>query len=190
MCVPVETIRHLNCAYFPVGLHSRQSKFSLCLVIDSFYGTSAPAIFRFKPFSLSAGDDPCLFPRRYLSTTRREVRDYTSYIHLSITNRAISTWTCGDPPSMLPQPQNVVHNLLLFSTPLTFDKFRCLGFWPKLLLCEKNLQMVQNGRVHFISCRSQPPVAYHFYLQFPAAGCVDFFSLRCFSLSLTLFLFQ
>ena len=83
-----------------------------------------------------------------LSTTRREVRDYTSCIHLSITNRAIGTWTCGDPPSTLPQPQNVGHNLLLFSAPLTFDKFRCLGFQPKLF---KNLQWYRT-----VACTSFP----------------------------------
>ena len=53
----------------------------------------------------------------------------------------------------------------------------------------KKLAYVQHCRVHFIFCRSQSPVTYLFYLRGPAAGCVDIFSLRCFSLSLSLSVF-
>ena len=79
LCVPVETFRHLNCAYFPLVLTAVKVNCFSAWVLDSFYGTSAPAIFRFIPFSLCAGDDPCPFPRWYLSATRREVRDDTTY---------------------------------------------------------------------------------------------------------------
>ena len=130
--------------------------------------------------STCAGDGTCLFSDQYFSTTRKEVRDCT---------------TCG-PTSHLSIVQftlGAVTILRAFSRHHRMSDPVCCSFQHHLHLTKSFAASVgsqnycyaynshkyrTNGCVHLIFCRSQPPVAYHFRLQFSAAGCVHFFSLE------------
>ena len=130
LCVPVETIRHLNCAYFPLVLTAVNVNCFFAWVIDSFYGASASAIFRFKPFSLCAGDDPCPFPRRYLSTTRRGEILYNSHGSLSLRRFSAKTSSMFQNLKMYSTVActsfSVAHSLLwLIISSCSFPSCRC-----------------------------------------------------------------
>ena len=110
-----------------------------------------------------------VFSDQYLSTTRKEVRDCTTcgpFPHLSIVQFTLGAVTILR--AFSPAPQNVGPSLLFFSTPRTFDKSFAAWVGSKNYCYAYNSHKYRtNGCVHLIFCRSQPPVAYHFRLQFP-----------------------
>ena len=97
------------------------------------------------------------------------MRLYYLWTYISLVNRAVYSWSCDSPPSILPTPQNVVPSLLFFSTPRTFDKkFRCFGWQSKLLLCLQ-LAQIQNERLRaldFLSLTASRGVSFP-----PAVSC-------------------